>query len=81
LFESLKAQRDLTAAGEQDYFRFAIGVVGQNIRSASDAGYRSVFCTIDGRQCLTAQNNRGRFMVKLHDDAPRLKRLVRVSGA
>src|SRR5205085_7687489 len=82
LFISLDTQTDFRARADQDDIGLAaIAAICQHISAALHAFGTGVLRAVERRHRLAAEHKHGRFVLQLHDHAPRFSHLVAVAGA
>ena len=74
------AELHLAAAPDQDQLGLSVIGVGEHVGAALEPGCRRVTAPVEGRNRLAREHERDGRVVKPHQDAPRLDRLVRVAG-
>jgi hypothetical protein len=75
--ERLDAERDFRAGRHQDHFGLA-SRVGEDVRAELDALGAGVLLPVERGERLSAEDEHGRLVPELHDDAPRLGHFVGV---
>ncbi len=74
----VQAERHLAAAGQQQNLGVSVVGVGQHVAALPNAVRRGTLRSIEHGQLLTTEDEHGRFVVQLHDQAPGFRHLVGV---